>query len=232
MWKANSQHFDPEKKVIREDPLSLLPRLAGKLRTIWLVQTYPFAAFGKGTWTHYSVQVARSAARYISIGENVALARRARLEICGTPQGDSPILIVEENCGIQRRCLISAQNRIHIMRNVIFGPSVVVMDHSDLPGPEGSSPRRGGTGEGTIRIEEGCWIGSRARILCERDELVIGKNSVIGANCIVTHSIPSFSVVMGNPSRIVKQFDTSRGKWVVGSIRSDNAETTQPASRL
>src|SRR5882724_10913357 len=227
--QENTEHIYRQKQVMREDPLSLLARLPGKLRTIWLARTYPFATFGKGTWAHYSVQVARSVARYISIGENVALARGARLEIFGTPQGDSPILIIEERCGIQRRCVISAQNRIHITRNVIFGPSVVVMDHSnDLPNSAGSTLGRNEAGRGTIRIEEGCWIGSRARIVSVKGELVIGRNSVIGANCVITQSVPPFSVVMGNPSSIVRQYDLSKGKWVLGSVRRGNAPGEQP----
>jgi acetyltransferase-like isoleucine patch superfamily enzyme len=218
--EESTEHIDPQNQVTREDPLSLLPRLAGMLRTSWLARTYPFVAFGKGTWAHYAVRVARSAARYISIGENVAIARRVRLEICGTPQGDSPILIIEDRCGIQRRCVISAQNRIHIMRNVIFGLSVVVMDHSnDLPDSAGLTPRRNEAGGGTIRIEEGCWIGSRARILCDHGELVIGRNSVIGANCLITQSVPSYSIVIGNPPSIVRQYDPSKGKWILGGIR-------------
>jgi acetyltransferase-like isoleucine patch superfamily enzyme len=227
--EENTEHIYPQNQVIREDPLSLLPRLAGKLRTFWLARTYPFAALGKGTWAHYSVKVARSAARYISIGENVALARDARLEICGTPQGDSPILVIEENCGIQRRCLISAQNRIHIMRNVIFGHSAMVMDHSnDLLDSVGSMLGRNEAGRGTIRIEEGCWIGSRARIVSVKGELVIGRNSVIGANCLITQSVPSYSIVIGNPPSIVRQYDLSKGKWVLGSVRPGNAPGEQP----
>ena len=56
-----------------EDPLTWFSRAVGKLRTLWLARTYPFASFGKGAWVHYSCRVARSAAQYISIGENVGL---------------------------------------------------------------------------------------------------------------------------------------------------------------
>src|ERR1700685_3213664 len=86
-----------------EDPLAWPARTANKLRTLWMAWTYPFAAFGKGTWAHYSCSVSRSAARYISIGDDVALARDVQLDVCPVPGTDSPILIVESGCGLHRR---------------------------------------------------------------------------------------------------------------------------------
>jgi acetyltransferase-like isoleucine patch superfamily enzyme len=72
---------------------------------------------------------------------------------------------------------------------------------------------------GKIRIESGCWIGFRAAIVCGKGELVIGKNSVVGANSVVTRSVPPYSVVTGNPARVVKQYDVAKGKWVLGSAK-------------
>jgi acetyltransferase-like isoleucine patch superfamily enzyme len=124
-----------------------------------------------------------------------------------------------------------AINRIHIERNVIFGQSVLVMDHNhafeDISVP---IARQGTTKGGSVRIEEGCWIGFGAAIVCNEGELVIGRNSVVGVNSVVTRSIPPYSVVTGNPARVVKQFDPSRGKWVLGSsapvVQSQPAEMT------
>lgn len=211
---------------MREDPLTWFSQRAGTLRTMWLSWTYPFASFGKGTWAHYSCHVTRSAARHISIGEDVTLARDAELKVSAPPGVDSPILILEDNCGVQRRCLISARNRIHVMRNVIFGPSVLVMDHCK----EGENPQGSRQPSGSIRIEEECWIGFGAVIVCEQGELVIGRHSVVGANSVVTRSIPPYSVVVGDPPRIVKQYDPSQGKWVMGCIRPAADVVNDPKS--
>lgn len=221
------------REVPGEDPLSWFSRGAGKLRTLWLAQTYPFASFGKGAWVHYSCHVERSAAPYISIGENVGLARNVRLDVSATPGRDRPILVMEKSSGMQRRGMISARNRIHIMRNVIFGPSVLVMDHGDEAKNQ-EDPGGPTQAVGTIRIEEECWIGFGTVIICERGELVIGKHSVVGANSVITHSIPPYSVVAGDPARIVKQYDFGEKKWVLGCIRpiasgDRQAETTASA---
>ncbi len=83
-----------------EDPLWWLTRIANKLRTVWLGRTYPFVSFGKKTWTHYSLRVTRSAARYISIGAGVGFGRDVLLDVCAAPGTDSPVLILEDGCGL------------------------------------------------------------------------------------------------------------------------------------
>jgi acetyltransferase-like isoleucine patch superfamily enzyme len=203
-------------RVMSEDPLTWFSRLAGKFRTLWMAKTYPFASFAKGAWLHYSCHVTRLAAPYISIGEKVGLGRDARLDVSPTPGIGPPLLILDS--GMQRRCVISARNSIRVMRNVMFGPSVLVADH--VCQEDGPMSREQKTPCGKILIEEGCWIGFGTIIVCEQGELIIGKNSVVGANSVVTRSIPPYSVVAGDPAIIVKQYDFSAQKWVLGCIRS------------
>ena len=116
------------------------------------------------------------------------------------------------------------------MRNAIFGPSVLLSDHDgevrERAEITGHKPPTGG---GTIRIEEECWVGFGATIVCNQGELVIGRHSVIGANCVVRRSIPPYSVVSGDPARIVKQYDFSKEKWVMGCVRSAASADRQAA---
>jgi acetyltransferase-like isoleucine patch superfamily enzyme len=181
---------------------------------------------------HLSCRITRSAAHFVRIGDNVILSRGVRIEVRPRPDSDPPVVILEKSVGVQRRCFISARNRIHIMHHVIMGPAAVLMDHSE---DEANSANSTGLSKnerrGSIRVEEGCWIGSRARIVSENEDLVIGRNSVIGANCVITHSIPPFSVVMGNPSQIVKHYDVSKNKWVLGSARSEGTPAAQTSSK-
>lgn len=50
-------------------------------------------------------------------------------------------------------------------------------------------------------IEDGVWIGPNAIIV---GGVKVGKGSIIAAGAFITESIPEYSVVIGNPSRIVK----------------------------
>jgi len=202
-----------------EDPLSLFSRLSSKLYTLWIAYTYPFAAIGKNVSVHRSCDLSRSRARFISIGNDVILGKEVWLNVPDISICHRPAIVIEEGCGIGRRAVISAKNQVHIGRNTIFGPSVLIMDHNheyrDVAHPIAHQPMTPG---GTIRIEEGCWIGFGAAIVCSRGKLVIGKNCVIGANSVVSRSVPDYSVVTGNPARIVKRYDPGSQTWVSHSV--------------
>ena len=202
----------------REDPLAGFARLANKLHSLWLIYTYPFPSVGKGVSVHYSCELQRSRAKYIRIGNDVVLGRAVWMNIPNVSICEDPAIVLEDGCRIGRRSMISAKNQIHIMRETILAPSVLIMDHNhafeDVTIPIGQQPMTPG---GTIRIEEGCWIGYGAAIVCSRDEIVIGRGSVIGANSVITRSVPAYSVVVGNPGRIVKQYDPISKNWEIGA---------------
>jgi acetyltransferase-like isoleucine patch superfamily enzyme len=209
---AKSRH-----KVL-PDPFAFGPRLLNKLHTMWLSWTYPFAFIGKNIWFHYSSEIRRDFAPHIKIGNSVYIDRGAWFNIPEPPESDEPIIILEDGCKVGREVQISAKNRVHLERNIALASHALIMDHNhayqDVTLP---ILHQGVTGGGTIRIEEGTWIGFGAAIVCSEGELVIGKHSVIGSNCVVTRSIPPYSIVMGNPARIVKQFDPSRETWELGA---------------
>src|SRR5215471_3364176 len=49
------------------------------------------------------------------------------------------------------------------------------------------------------RVRRGASIGSGAAILCG---VTIGEGALVGAGAVVTHDVPPFSVVAGNPARV------------------------------
>lgn len=56
--------------------------------------------------------------------------------------------------------------------------------------------------KGQIVIEEDVWIGSNSVIL---SGIKVGRGSVIGAGSVVTKNIPPYSIVAGNPARIIRK---------------------------
>src|SRR5580700_11188368 len=113
-----------------EDPLTGFTRLASKFHSVWLEWTYPFASIGKGVSVHSTCDLQRSRAKYMKLGNRVSLGREVWLNIPNVSICDESAIIIEDGCGIGRRSVISAKNQIHIQRNTIFGPSVLVMDHN------------------------------------------------------------------------------------------------------
>ena len=61
-----------------------------------------------------------------------------------------------------------------------------------------------------VEIGEGSWIGENVCIL----GVHIGKHCVIGANSVVTHDIPDYSVAVGSPAKVIKRYDFENNQWV------------------
>lgn len=203
--------------VCSEDPLSLFGALLTKARTIWMQRTYPFAGFGRGVSIHYSCDIRRSAASRIQIGNSVYIAPGSWLNI-PEPGVDAPAaIIIGDGCRIGRRCMISARNGVRLEEDVLFGPSVLVTDHShEFSNPDLPIHAQGLTDGGTVLIERNCWLGHGAAVICTAGDLRVGRNSIIGANSVVTRSVPPFSVVTGSPARVVRRYDPRSGEWVKG----------------
>ncbi len=207
-----------------EDPLSYFSRARSKLNSLWLGATYPFVGVGSNLSIHYTCRVDRSVANRIKLGNSVLVGKDTWLNVISNP-GPEARIVIDDNVGIGGRCQISAKNLIHLEQDVIVAASVLIMDHNhayedvDVPIRD-----QGVTAGGTIRIEQGSWIGQGAAIVCNEGELVIGRNTVIGANSLVTRSVPPNSVFVGNPGRVARQYDPVKRIWVMGSVRAMEAE--------
>jgi len=209
------------RRTYATDPVSWIPRVLRKVYSLWVSATFPFVECGSGLSIHYSVDLRRPHASHIKLGDDVQIAKDAWLNVVRDDDSHTePAIVIEDGCVIARRAQISARNSIHIERDVILAANVIIMDHNHAY-EDVTRPIRdqGVTNGGTIRIEAGSWIGQGAAILCDRGDLVIGRNSVIAANAVVTRSCSPYSVVSGNPARVVKQFDPARQEWVLGSNR-------------
>ncbi len=61
-----------------------------------------------------------------------------------------------------------------------------------------------------IVIENEVWIGANVVVVAG---VTIGKHCVVAAGSIVTRSIPPYSVVVGNPAKIIKQYNPQTQIW-------------------
>jgi len=62
-----------------------------------------------------------------------------------------------------------------------------------------------------VTIKRGCWIGQNVVIM---PGVTIGELSIIGANSVVTRSIPARSIAVGAPAKVIKQWDKVTLRWV------------------
>ena len=91
---------------------------------------------------------------------------------------------------------------IYVGDCTMFGPNVVVATagHPILP----ELREQGYQYNAPVHIGKNCWIGAGALIM---PGITIGDNVVIGAGSVVTKDIPSTTVAVGNPGRVLRKIN-------------------------
>lgn len=88
---------------------------------------------------------------------------------------------------------VSIYSGVEVKDRVFIGPSVVF---TNVINPRSFIERKNEFLP--TLLDEGCSIGANATIVCG---VTVGKYAMIGAGTVVVKSIPSFALVVGNPSK-------------------------------
>lgn len=147
--------------------------------------------------------------QYIYIGDNVLIQQYVWLAACSC-NNESAKLIISDGVRLGHFNHIYSTKKIVIEKNVLTADKVYIGDakHSfdDVAKPI-IEQKINNINE--VTIGEGSWIGENVCIIGAS----IGKNCVIGANSVVTHNIPDYSVAFGNPAKVVKKYNKVKSVW-------------------
>jgi acetyltransferase-like isoleucine patch superfamily enzyme len=213
-----------------EDHEGFFLRVLTKLNSLWVAATYPFAGAGRNLSLHYASEISRRLATRMWLGNRVEIGKHTWLHL-GMEGNHEIRMTIEDDCRIAARCTITAKNSIHLERDVVLGSDVLIMDHNhayeDVKTP---IKRQGPTSGGRIRIGEGSRIGQGVAVLCDKGELVLGRNCVVAPGAVVTRSFPPDSVLSGNPARATQKLGTTRAHADQDSPRRGEAELTKQAA--
>ena len=145
----------------------------------------------------------------IEIGRNVQVGYKSWLASNPLTGLDSK-LIIEDGCAIGNFNHIYATQSIIIHRYVLTADKVYISDnlhgYSNVGIPILKQPV---VQHGEVEIGEGSWLGENVCVLGVK----IGKHCVIGANSVVTSDIPDYSIAVGAPAKIIKQYDFTTNSW-------------------
>lgn len=149
----------------------------------------------------------------IYIGKNVGIGENTYIgpfvEYAGIPY--NPKIIIGDGTWVGKNCSIAAINKVQIGKHVLFAGHVHISDHShgyeDISRPIGPQPL---ISKGPVIIEDDCWLGFSSEIL---SGVHIGQHSIVAARAVVTKDVPPYSIVAGNPARIVKRYNPETARW-------------------
>jgi acetyltransferase-like isoleucine patch superfamily enzyme len=119
-------------------------------------------------------------------------------------------------CYIGEGTRIWSARSIRIGEQVLIAHNVTIMD--SLTHPIGAAarhehfrqiittghPRQLDLGERPVDIGDDVWIGCMSVIL---RGVTLGKGAIVGAGSVVTENVPPWSIVAGNPARIIRELD-------------------------
>jgi acetyltransferase-like isoleucine patch superfamily enzyme len=118
-------------------------------------------------------------------------------------------IIIGNNTRIGLGCVLIGPVRVG--NDIMFAQNIVAsgLNHGyqDINTP----PRLQPVETKEIIIDDDVWIGANSVITAG---VHIGKHCVIAAGSVVTKSFPPYTVIGGNPAKILKQYNQSAQSWV------------------
>ena len=141
---------------------------------------------GEGTkiWHFSHIQSGAIIGENCSLGQNVNVGNNVR---------------IGNNVKIQNN--VSIYEGVELEDYVFCGPSIVF---TNIKLPRSEFPQHGTEFYMKTLVKKSASIGANATILCG---VTIGEYALIGSGAVVTKDVPPFSLVVGNPAKIVGQVD-------------------------
>lgn len=147
----------------------------------------------------------------ISLGHNTAIGARSWLNV-NDPKAAGPALTIGANCFIGMNNFFTVGRTITIgdycltARDCSFIGATHIYDDPMLP-----YLSTGVSSANDIAIGANCFFGLGAQVI---GNVQIGHGCVVGAGAVVRDNVPPFSLVVGNPAKVIKRYDFAQQTWV------------------
>lgn len=173
--------------------------------------------------------------RFCCIGDDVRLGRDVRVynfvNLYGCEIGDDTkigsFVEIQKGARVGRRCKISSHTfvceGVKIEDEVFVGHGVCFINdkYPRATNPEGRLQTGADwTVQPTI-VRRGASVGSGAVVL---GGIEIGERAIVGAGAVVTKDVPAFSIVAGNPARLLRVVDDLVDDPAVADVQTVHRE--------
>ena len=141
---------------------------------------------GTGTkiWHYSHIQSGAKIGMNCTIGQNVNIGNNVQ---------------IGNHVKIQNN--VSIYEGVELEDYVFCGPSMVF---TNIKVPRSEFPQRGSEYYQKTLVKKSASIGANATIVCG---VTIGEYAIIGSGAVVTKEVPSYTLVVGNPGKVVCKVD-------------------------
>lgn len=152
--------------------------------------------------------------QHISLGKKTFIGNYAWLgafdEYAGIKY--TPRLVIGDYVSIGDFVCITCIGELVIYDGCLFSEYVYISDHVHGIDPRAGRPdQQALVSKGNVEIGENSFLGYRVSVL---PGVKLGKHCVVGANSVVTHSFPDYSMVAGVPAKLIKTYSFEKNSWV------------------
>jgi acetyltransferase-like isoleucine patch superfamily enzyme len=165
----------------------------------------------------------------MKIGRGVRVEYKTWLAAVPKSENHNCCLEIGDGSAIGHFNHIYATKRISIGKSVLTADKVYISDNmhefSDVSIPIINQHVRQIS---EVEIGDGTWLGENVCVIGAK----VGKQSIVGANSVVTKDIPDYCVAVGAPARIVKRYSFDKKEWLPtnpdGSFKESGGISLKP----
>lgn len=148
-------------------------------------------------------------AKYISIENNVYIKEGAWIMALNNNKVE-PNIRIGTGTYIGRFTHIVSTRKIEIGQNALLSDKVYISDnlhdYKDISKP---IKEQQVIFKNSVSVGDNTWLGENVCVIGAS----VGKHCVIGANSVVLSNVPDYSIAVGSPARVIKQYCHKTKQW-------------------
>lgn len=151
----------------------------------------------------------------IDFGKNLTTGIGCRLE--AYPIDESVVLKFGKNVQLNDYVHITAMSHVTIGNDVLMASRIYISDctHGSYQGDENDSnpdsiPFNRPLSTKAVIIEDNVWLGEFVSVL---SGVTIGRGTIVGANSVVSKSLPPYVIAVGIPAKAIKKYNFETQHW-------------------
>lgn len=178
------------------------------VKVVWVLRAlvYKLRFKSVGMVSYIGKPVFMSGTKRVTIGNRVRIYPGIRME---TIQGGE--IVIRDNVSIGQNFHVIAEKE-----ELVIGENTTISANVYLSNTEHEYTKLGVhvlDQDRTVRhtfVGRNCFLGFGCVIL---PGTILGNQCIVGANAVVKGEFESYSVIAGNPARLVKKYDSNTDKW-------------------